>query len=170
MAQRHRASHGSLFLMELIFSILLFTIIATICIVGFVKSHTLSRDASLQTHYVTMASNVAEVIRSGESVEQTIKSFETYYPNAVILLGDGSQEVPLSKANMTESDLPAVLHIFYDEEFHPCAHEDAAYTTEVKVGMESGLATADIGVRVGGNTAHVYDLTIEHFFHEYTGE
>ena len=170
MAQRHRASHGSLFLMELIFSILLFTIIATICIVGFVKSHTLSRDASLQTHYVTIASNIAEIIRSGETVEETISSFETYYPDAVMLVGDGTEEVALSQANMQETDLPAILHIYYDDAFHPCAHSDAAYCAEVKLGMDSRLLTADIGVRIGGNTAHVYDLTIEHFFHNMDGE
>ncbi|MBQ2578628.1 MAG: hypothetical protein II571_04305 [Lachnospiraceae bacterium] len=170
MAQRHRASHGSLFLMELIFSILLFTIIATICISGFVKAHTLSRDASLQTHYATMAGNVAEVIRSGDNWDSTIEEILAYYPQTSVISSDGSEETLLSDSTLALSSLPRTIHIYFDKDFHPCGIKAAAYCAEVNLSYEDALLTADIGIRIGGNTAHVYELSIDHFFHRVTEE
>ncbi len=170
MAQRHRASHGSLFLMELIFSILLFTIIATICISGFVKAHTLSRDASLQTHYATMAGNIAEMFRSGEDWDSTIKEILAYYPEASVISSDDSDETLLSDTSLKITNLPRTIHIYFDKEFHPCGVKAAAYCAEVNLSYEDALLTADIGIRIGGNTAHVYELSIDHFFHRVTEE
>ncbi len=170
MAQRHRASHGSLFLMELIFSILLFTIIATICISGFVKAHTLSRDASLQTHYATMAGNIAEVIRSGDNWDSTIKEILAYYPEASVISSEGSEETLLSDTSLKITNLPRTIHIYFDKDFHPCGIKAAAYCAEVNLSYEDALLTADIGIRIGGNTAHVYELSIDHFFHRVTEE
>ncbi|MBP5265209.1 MAG: hypothetical protein J6Z06_00090 [Lachnospiraceae bacterium] len=170
MAQRHRASHGSLFLMELIFSILLFTIIATICISGFVKAHTLSRDASLQTHYATMAGNIAEVIRSGDDWDSTIDGITTYYPDAAVLSSDGTEETLLSDSSVSISSLPRTVHIYFDKDFHACDVKSAAYCAEVDFSYEDALLTANIGIRIGGNTAHVYELSIDHFFHKTTEE
>lgn len=168
MAQRHRASHGSLFLMELIFSILLFTIIATICISGFVKSHTLSRDAALQSHYITMASNVAEVLRSTDGWNDTAEALSSYYPDAMVVNTDTGEETPLKE--LSRPGLPTTCYIYYNNDFQPCKAEDAAYCAQLDLAVENQFLTAEIGIRVGGNTAHVYDITIEHFYHATSGE
>ena len=165
MAQRHRASHGSLFLMELIFSILLFSIIATICISGFVKSHALSRDAHLATHYATMAGNFAEVVRSTDDWDETIASIGTYYPKATYV-DDAGEEQSFADADPKLLHMPLTLHVFFDDAFALTDANHAAYCMEVDLSEDNGLLVSDIGVRVGGNTAHVYDLRVEHFFHE----
>lgn len=170
MAQRHRASHGSLFLMELIFSILLFTFIATICISGFVKSHAMSRDASLQIHYVTMAGNVAEVLRSGDSFNESIDGLRTHFPDATLVSPSSNVEVNLSETKLGGDQLPALIHIYFDSDFHPCDLANAAYCAEATISVDQDFMTADLGIRVGGNTAHVYDLTVEHFYHTPSGE
>ena len=45
MKMTHRPRTSSLFLLELIFSILFFSVASAICIQIFVRAHTLSRDA-----------------------------------------------------------------------------------------------------------------------------
>ena len=166
MAQRHRASHGSLFLMELIFSILLFSIIATICISGFVKSHTLSRDASLETHYATIAGNFAEMVRSNDSWDDTVASIRKYYPDAAYVDANTGDEVDFADCDKALLRMPLLLHVYFDENFAVCDAKNAAYTMDVNFSDDQGLLITDLGVRIGGNTAHVYDLTVEHFFHE----
>ena len=165
MAQRHRASHGSLFLMELIFSILLFSIIATICISGFVKSHALSRDASLQTHYATITGSFAEVVRSTDSWSETVEAIGTYYPKATYVDSNDTEQ-PFANADAKLLSMPLTLHIYFDDSFALCDSNHASYCMEVEFSEDNDLLVSDIGVRVGGNTAHVYDLRVEHFYHE----
>ena len=55
------SSKNSLFLMELILSILFFTLTAAVCLQLFVKAHVLSQDTINLNHAVTQAQNFAEI-------------------------------------------------------------------------------------------------------------
>lgn len=55
---------SSLFLLELMLSILLFILAATICVQVFVKSHSISKKSTELSHAVLASSSVAEILKS----------------------------------------------------------------------------------------------------------
>lgn len=61
MKMTHRPRTSSLFLLELIFSILFFSVASAICIQIFVRAHTLSRDARALHTAVSACSDAAEI-------------------------------------------------------------------------------------------------------------
>ncbi|MCR5501603.1 MAG: hypothetical protein K6F53_01190 [Lachnospiraceae bacterium] len=101
------SSKASLFLMELIMSILFFSLSAAVCVQLFVRSHTLSRD-SLQLNYAVIAS---------ESMA------ETFYA------ADG--DLAALKATLPDSYYNEARHtvnIYYDSSFRPININDFTYT------------------------------------------
>lgn len=55
-----KSSKSSLFLMELIMSILFFSLAAVICLILFIKSHTLSKSSVELNHSVVLCESIAE--------------------------------------------------------------------------------------------------------------
>lgn len=60
LTMNHRSSKSSLFLMELIMSILFFSLASAICLMMFIKSHTLSKESVELNHSVTLCESVVE--------------------------------------------------------------------------------------------------------------
>lgn len=73
-------SKSSLFLIEMLFSLLFFSIIAALCIQVFVQSHTLSKKSENLNEAQNLASSLAEVIIASEGDSSSIR---TYFPEAV---------------------------------------------------------------------------------------
>lgn len=66
-------SKSSLFLMELIISILFFSLASTVCIQMFAKSHTLSKQTVDENHAMIQAQNLAECfLATEEEMNQTL--------------------------------------------------------------------------------------------------
>ena len=73
-------SKSSLFLIELLFSLLFFSMIAALCIQVFVQSHRLSQKSENLNESQNLASSLAEVIIASEG---NSSSMRTYFPEAV---------------------------------------------------------------------------------------
>lgn len=73
-------SKSSLFLIEMLFSLLFFSMIAALCIQVFVQSHRLSQKSENLNEAQNLASSLAEVIIASEG---NSSSMRTYFPEAV---------------------------------------------------------------------------------------
>lgn len=75
---------SSLFLLELIFSILFFSVASAVCVRVFVLAHTQSHDARALQEAVTLCSNAAEVSSASSSAAEALSSLAALYPAAEI--------------------------------------------------------------------------------------
>jgi competence protein ComGC len=75
------SSGSSLFLMEIILNILIFSILLTVCLQFFLKARQLTGDTTQLERAVTCCSNAANVYESGDG---TLDSFSEIYKDAII--------------------------------------------------------------------------------------
>ena len=137
---------SSLFLMELMIAILLFSLAAAICVPVFVKSHSIKEKSTELNQAVLASVSVAEIIRSeGISLEMLSEAF----PEA-------------ESADHT-------LYISYDQKWSPCAPSDAVYT--LRVGTKLELTTSDSSILTGEITVYragqegnsIYELAVKKY-------
>lgn len=69
MNRRTTARGSSLFLIELIISILFFAVASSVCVQFFVKARLMSREAAQLTEAVAACTTASETIASGDSLE-----------------------------------------------------------------------------------------------------
>lgn len=108
MKRKPTANPSSLFLLELIFAILFFSVASAVCVQVFVKSHTLSTQAHDLTQASRRAGDVAELITASTSPDDMKNLLEDAYSDAVNIASE----------NFT---------IFYDSDFIPCSQETAVW-------------------------------------------
>lgn len=132
MTRKYTSHSSSLFLMELILSILFFSIASAVCIQLFVKSHLLSEQAEVLAFAVSECSDAAEIIRSGDTYEDIEKRLRNAYPE--LLPEDG------------------YLQIFYEE----------SYQMQLLLQQTSDTVTASISFLEAGQSEPVYELEIYH--------
>lgn len=102
-------SKSSLFLMEMIVTILFFSIASAICVRLFAASHILSKQADELNMAVAASQSFVEVMRGTDgSIEKLLEQF----PNAE-LINDHT------------------LEQYYDESYTECVFEDAVYVAEI---------------------------------------
>ena len=104
MKRKPTANPSSLFLLELIFAILFFSVASAVCVQIFVKSNTLSTQAHDLTQASRRAGDVAELITASTSPDDMKNLLEDAYSDAVNIASE----------NFT---------IFYDSDFIPCSPE-----------------------------------------------
>ena len=83
MKRKPTANPSSLFLLELIFTILFFSVASAVCVQIFVKSHTLSTQAHDLTQASRRAGDVAELITASTSPDDMKNLLEDAYSDAV---------------------------------------------------------------------------------------
>lgn len=83
MKRKPTANPSSLFLLELIFAILFFSVASAVCVQIFVKSHTLSTQAHDLTQASRRAGDVAELITASTSPDDMENLLEDAYSDAV---------------------------------------------------------------------------------------
>lgn len=122
--KKYKSSGSSIFLMEIILSILLFSAMLCICLQLIMKAHTLTGETTRLERAVTACSNVASVFESGDG---SFDSLLLEFPHAVSY-GD-------------------FLLIYLDDSFLPCEAEGMKYTVLVSYDEEcsvSRLSKVDI--------------------------
>ena len=89
-----KTSRSSLFLMELIMSILFFSLAAAVCVQLFVQSHTLSKSSVELNHGVVECESMAEYIfgTNGEPL-LSINTINTYYDSEFNKISEDSQGI-----------------------------------------------------------------------------
>lgn len=90
---KRMSSRSGLFLLELVISILFFSLASAVCIQLFVQAHLMDRDNKNLTHAVQVCDNFAEVYTS---LQGDITLLPSVYPNAeIIQTEDGVQTLLL---------------------------------------------------------------------------
>ncbi len=126
---------SSIFLMELIISILFFALCAAVCIQLFVYSNTLSEESYDRNHGVTKARSVAEVLIANKGNLESL--FEIF---------------PMTK----EGD--AVV-AYYDEDGEFVSEEDGDYKLQVLVEENEGMKDINIETYKKGEDSIIYQLS-----------
>ncbi len=122
-------------LMELLLSIIIFSLAATFCISVFVHAKSTSDDSAELTQAVLMSRSAAECFKAtGGDLENT----------AAILGGEAYEDS---------------ITVFYNNKRQPTAQKGSAFTLWGKKTTEKGISTLDISVTDGGGI-EIYALSV----------
>ncbi len=135
-------SKSSLFLMELIVGLLFFSLSSTICILLFVKSHTLSTYTQNMNYAVTQAQNMAEAFLG---LDGDLCQLHSLFDQSIL---DESQDI----LTVYDNEYRSVLQITKDEQ-----------DTALSVGE---LISADIMIYYRNNESPIYTLHVDHYHAE----
>lgn len=110
-----RSSKNSLFLMELVLSILFFALTGAVCLQLFVKAHTLSQDTINLNHAVTISQNYAEIFLACNG---SLAEFPSYFGEQ-----KDSQTIITDQTGNVSS-----FCLLYDEKWnpYPTAHDTSS--------------------------------------------
>lgn len=136
----NRHSPNSIFLMELLFNILLFSILLMIGLQFFIKSHTLIQKTTELHYAVTLCSNVASIFENQKNTG-SISDISVQFPYCT---------------NMKDQTF-----IYFDRNFEECRKKHAAYYILVSPASETeytNLSSANISFFSSDKTP-VYSLT-----------
>lgn len=132
-------TRSSLFLIELIISILFFSLGSAVCVQAFVKAHTTTAEARDLSFASSTVSSAASVVRYGGD---TLDGFQSYFPGA-FAEGEG-------------------FAACYDGSFAPCDAGRAVYTLRVRTaGDGANGATAHIWMD-GRDGQTIYELELRY--------
>ena len=146
MKRKPTANPSSLFLLELIFAILFFSVASAVCVQVFVKSHTFSTEAHDLTQASRRAEDVAELITASTSLDDMKNLLEDTY----------SDSVEISSEDFT---------VFYDSHFVTCSQETAAWQLSGTWSLNGQLLDVhlDVAKLTSGVDADVfYQLPVKH--------
>ena len=136
MINRYLKSKTSLFLMELIITILLFAACGAVCVKLFVTSYVMTKETVELNEAVSIAQGFAEVMRGTDG---DIDSVMEYYPEA-IRGGEGFFEV------------------FYNGDFEVCGYEEAAYVGDVTMTPNGAIQNMEIRIVRLSDYREIYTL------------
>ena len=127
-------SKSGLFLMELIISILFFSLAGAVCIQLFVKAHFVSRDAGNETSYVTITQNMAEAFYSCDGdCEELRHILSSVYPTVYMTSTD------IGKYSVT---------VYFDEDLNNCNTSEASYFARLSAFKSiHGMTEGDIVIQ-----------------------
>ncbi len=111
---RYQRTKSSMFLMEILINILLFSVLCVCSLQFFMKALQLTEDTTTLHHAVTACSNVASIYEAGDG---SVDSILEAYPHA---LHTAEQII-----------------IYYNEEYIQCQREDATYYLHVSGDTEN---------------------------------
>lgn len=106
---RYERSKSSMFLLEILINILLFSVLCVCSLQFFIKSYQLTENTTTLHHAVTACNNVAAVYESGDG---TISSITEMFPNAI------------SENGLT--------YIYLDENYQECDSQNVVYYLTVE--------------------------------------
>ena len=129
---------SSLFLMELIITILFFSLASTVCVRIFVKSNTLEQESIRLNHAVSAASSVAEIFRNQENPFEILK-----------------KQYPCGIKNDNH------YQFFYDKDWSLCNKNEAIYTVITDFTKDGSFESADIQVVLSEQC--IYDLSVKKY-------
>lgn len=144
---KYLKSKTSLFLMELIITILLFAACGAICVRVFVNAHVMTRETVELNEAVSIAQGFAEVMRGTDG---DIGSVLEQYPSAVSG-GEGFFEV------------------FYDEDFEVCSYQDAAYVGDVTMAPNGAIQNMEVRIVRLKDYKEIYTLNATKYMNRTKG-
>ncbi len=145
MKNRKRVGSPLLFLLELVFSILFFSLASAVCVGLFAQSHERSRQARELNLAVNTVSSAAELVTASDSLEQLQLLMEAEYADLA--------------CTADENTLVAVASL--DGNFCPAESGSGEYTLTVSTVMEGHMLRAELDV-TGQSGESVYCQTVLH--------
>lgn len=133
---KYTKSKSALFLMELVITILFFSLCAAICMQLFVQTHLLGEKTKELNHAVSIAQGFAEVMRGTDG---DIASIMALYPEAV-------------------SDGETFFEVYYDENFEVCDYLSAKYVGDVTLSPNGAIQNIEIKVVRLSDMEEIYSL------------
>lgn len=144
--KRKMSSKSSLFLLEMMISILFFSIAAAVCVQVFVKAHLVSRDAVNLNMAASAASSAAELLAQGDGREELLQEF----PEAGET-GEGN------------------ICVYYDEGWFLCGEQDAVFFMEIALSKKERMEYGDIRV-MDEQGEEIYLLSVRNYIPYLAGE
>jgi hypothetical protein len=143
--KKYGHSASSIFLMEIIINILLFSVLLTISLQVIIKAHTLTEDTAQLHRAVTACANIASCFESGDG---TLDSILTYYT-----MGSSTGDR---------------LLIYFDAAFTACKKSDAVYVVSVGYAGDSsteawGSHLTEITISCSGDNGTIYSVNACHY-------
>lgn len=135
--KHYTKSKSSLFLMEFIITLLLFSICAAICMRLFAASDALSKKTEELNNAVACAQGFAEVMRGTDG---TADSIVLYYPDAV-RSADG------------------FIEVFYNSDFKECEYNEAKYVADITLMPNGVIQNMEVMIVRISDHDEVYSLT-----------
>ena len=135
---RFQRSKSSLFLMEIILNILLFSVLLVVGLQFFIKTHLLTRETFALQEAVTCSSNIASIYQSGDGSLDVVKE---HYPNAVVVRDQ--------------------LFIYFNENFSECSKEESSYSSTVSLLQSKNINTVNITIYTKEHE-ELYSLDVSH--------
>lgn len=133
--KRKKGSGSSLFLMEILLNILLFSVMLSFCLQFFVKAHKLTNSTTELERAVTCCSNTANMFETGDG---TLESIYSMYNNKIFVDGQ--------------------LVVYLDKNFIDCPSEDAVFTMTVTLlPGDSPVKKAAVSCKKGEDV--IYQIT-----------
>ncbi len=129
-------SRSSLFLMEMIVTILFFSLAAAVCVKCFINAHIMGRETTELNHAVAIATGYAEVMRGTNG---DIDSIAAVFPEAV--RGDDT-----------------FFEVFYDASFNPCDHDSAEYVGDVTLTPNGAIQNMNVKIARLKDYSIIYEL------------
>lgn len=154
-----------LFLIELMISILIFFVVAAICLLIFSKAHRMNRSSQELNLASRAEANLAELISSAGSMEEAEKLIREAFPEAEFSDQTGKEQAGEDQIGEDRAEGPDVsLVIPYDSQLKQ-TEKRASYQLTAVIHTENGMVHADMHFypvdRKGQNTGDsVYDLAI----------
>lgn len=154
-----------LFLIELMISILIFFVVAAICLLIFSKAHRMNCSSQELNLASRAEANLAELISSAGSMEEAEKLIREAFPEAEFSDQTGEDRAGEDQAGEDQAGEPDVsLVIPYDSQLKQTEKRESYQLTAV-IHAENGMVHADMHFypvdRKGQNTGDsVYDLAI----------
>lgn len=143
MKHRSRANSSSLFLLELILSILFFSIASAVCVQLFVKSHILSTNARELNRSVIEVSSIAELTNTAQDTDSAIQEILSLYPN--------SEKIEDSQ-----------IQIYYNHDFDPCSETDFTYVLDVQFVQDESTLSTILTMMDPDKNRSIYHLDVIH--------
>lgn len=154
-----------LFLIELMISILIFFVVAAICLLIFSKAHRMNCSSQELNLASRAEANLAELISSAGSMEEAEKLIREAFPEAEFSDQTGEDRAGEDQTGEDRAEGPDVsLVIPYDSQLKQ-TEKRASYQLTAVIHAENGMVHADMHFypvdRKGQNTGDsVYDLAI----------
>ena len=141
----NNSSRSGLFLMELIVSILFFSLAGAICVKLFVGSHLLSQKSVELNHSLEWCQNTAEIFYGCQGDETVMNE---------ILQGD-----------LSSDEEESTITVYLDQDFQPVSQTDAcSYVLYASITKNSPLLSCSVSVWKGdaafSASSSIYDLTV----------
>ena len=134
---RYQRTKSSMFLMEILINILLFSILCVCSLQFFMKALHLSEETTTLHHAVTACTSVASVYEAGDA---SMDSILEAYPHALHTVNK--------------------IIIYYDEDFIECQRDDASYYIHVTGNAE---VSSKISIEFYANDEVLYGITACHY-------